>query len=105
MPRFRLFAAAAACALAAGSAVVEPFTFVAIGDMPYRLPDDYARFERLIARINKDRARLHRPCGRHQERQLALHRREFPEDQGLFWDVRAALGLHARRQRVDRLPP
>jgi hypothetical protein len=48
-----LFGAATACALAAGPASAEPFTFVAIGDMPYRLPDDYGRFERLIAAINR----------------------------------------------------
>ncbi len=29
------------------------FTFVAIGDMPYDVPRDYARFENLIAEINK----------------------------------------------------
>ncbi len=29
------------------------FEFVALGDMPYELPDDYARFDRLIAAINK----------------------------------------------------
>ena len=28
------------------------FTFVAIGDMPYNLPGDYERFDRLIDRIN-----------------------------------------------------
>ena len=30
----------------------EAFEFVALGDMPYELPDDYARFDRLIAAIN-----------------------------------------------------
>jgi hypothetical protein len=29
------------------------FEFVALGDMPYKLPDDYKRFETLIAAINK----------------------------------------------------
>ncbi|TPQ50561.1 hypothetical protein C2U72_12845 [Prosthecomicrobium hirschii] len=29
------------------------FAFMALGDMPYKLPDDYARFDALIARINK----------------------------------------------------
>jgi uncharacterized protein YkuJ len=29
------------------------FDFVALGDMPYKLPDDYARFERLIDTINQ----------------------------------------------------
>ncbi|MBV5266528.1 hypothetical protein [Pinisolibacter aquiterrae] len=28
------------------------FAFVALGDMPYKLPDDYARFETLIGKIN-----------------------------------------------------
>lgn len=30
----------------------ETFDFVVLGDMPYTLPDDYVRFERLIDRIN-----------------------------------------------------
>lgn len=30
----------------------EPFTFVAIGDMPYRVPQDFPRFDRLIVSIN-----------------------------------------------------
>ena len=30
----------------------EVFEFVALGDMPYELPDDYTRFDRLIAAIN-----------------------------------------------------
>ena len=29
------------------------FTFVALGDMPYRIPDDYAKVDRLIAAINR----------------------------------------------------
>ena len=29
-----------------------PFEFVAIGDMPYVLPKDYERFDRVIAAIN-----------------------------------------------------
>lgn len=28
------------------------FSFVALGDMPYNLPDDYAKFDRLIAAVN-----------------------------------------------------
>ncbi len=40
---------------AAGAQERRPFTFVALGDMPYRLPDDYARFERLIDAINAER--------------------------------------------------
>lgn len=38
--------------VAAVPAGAAPFRFVALGDMPYRLPDDYAAFERLITRIN-----------------------------------------------------
>jgi hypothetical protein len=30
----------------------DAFSFVAVGDMPYRLPDDYPRVDRLIAAIN-----------------------------------------------------
>lgn len=30
----------------------EAFSFVALGDMPYTLPDDYAKYERLIAATN-----------------------------------------------------
>lgn len=30
----------------------EPFEFVALGDMPYNLPGDYEKFDRLIARVN-----------------------------------------------------
>jgi hypothetical protein len=29
------------------------FSFVALGDMPYNLPEDYAKFDRLIAAVNK----------------------------------------------------
>jgi hypothetical protein len=29
------------------------FSFVALGDMPYKLPDDIAKFDRLIAAVNK----------------------------------------------------
>jgi hypothetical protein len=39
-------------ALPALPALAEKFSFVALGDMPYRLPDDYGRFDRLIERIN-----------------------------------------------------
>ncbi len=46
--------AVAACAgMAPERAAEEPFTFVAIGDMPYNLPRVYVRFKRLIAEINK----------------------------------------------------
>jgi hypothetical protein len=36
----------------ASSAMAQSFKFIAIGDMPYNIPDDYARYERLIQRIN-----------------------------------------------------
>ncbi|WP_291432115.1 hypothetical protein [Deinococcus sp.] len=42
----------AAFALAA-TASAASFKFVALGDMPYKLPDDYARFEALIGEVNK----------------------------------------------------
>jgi hypothetical protein len=54
----RLFAIAAGIALSAAATGVafaqdrSAFEFVALGDMPYKLPDDYARFERLIGAIN-----------------------------------------------------
>ena len=55
---YRLAALAFAVAFAL-SATAQPsradeaFEFVALGDMPYKLPDDYKRFETLIAAINK----------------------------------------------------
>ena len=39
--------------VAAPAAADEPFTFVALGDMPYAVPEDYARFERLIEAVNE----------------------------------------------------
>lgn len=36
----------------ASSATAQNFKFIALGDMPYNIPDDYARYERLIQRIN-----------------------------------------------------
>jgi hypothetical protein len=33
--------------------IAQPFTFVALGDMPYKIPDDYIRYERLIDDVNK----------------------------------------------------
>ena len=39
-------------ALLTGGAGAAPFTFVALGDMPYTLPADYARFEALIGTVN-----------------------------------------------------
>ena len=37
------------------SAQSKKFEFIAFGDMPYRLPDDYARFENLIKEVNKEK--------------------------------------------------
>jgi hypothetical protein len=34
---------------------MEPFKFMVLGDMPYNIPDDYARYERLIAQINQQK--------------------------------------------------
>ncbi len=51
--RWLLAGMIAALVLGTGAAQAEPFTFVAMGDMPNRLPDDYPRYERLIAAINK----------------------------------------------------
>jgi len=31
----------------------EPFSFIAFGDMPYSIPNDYPRYERLIKEINR----------------------------------------------------
>ncbi|MDF1585630.1 hypothetical protein [Marinimicrococcus flavescens] len=47
-----LLGTTAAALLLSAPAMAAPFSFVAIGDMPYKLPDDYARFERLIGVIN-----------------------------------------------------
>jgi len=40
------------CSLTSHSQPVEPFKFIALGDMPYNVPDDYIRYERLISEIN-----------------------------------------------------
>lgn len=34
----------------------EPFSFIALGDMPYSIPEDYSRYERLISEINKEKS-------------------------------------------------
>jgi len=41
------------CSLTICAQSLKPFTFIALGDMPYTLPDDYVRYERLIAAINQ----------------------------------------------------
>jgi hypothetical protein len=48
-----LFLAAALLAMPA-SALAEPLRLVAMGDFPYEEPNDFPRFERLIATINQD---------------------------------------------------
>lgn len=48
-------ALAASLLFAAAPAAAQPFSFVALGDMPYTLPGDYAKFDRLIAAINATR--------------------------------------------------
>ena len=49
-------AALVAAALALPSmANAERFSFMALGDMPYNLPGDYAAFDRVIARVNSMR--------------------------------------------------
>jgi hypothetical protein len=40
---------------ASASAQSKKFEFIAFGDMPYRLPDDYARFENLIEKVNEEK--------------------------------------------------
>jgi hypothetical protein len=50
----RLVAVALALAVSAG-AQAQPFSFIALGDMPYTLPADYPRYERLIDAINAER--------------------------------------------------
>jgi hypothetical protein len=52
MRRFVFAAAAAAILASAGSASAQRFDFVAFGDMPYNVPADYERVDRLIDRIN-----------------------------------------------------
>ncbi|MBU3615735.1 hypothetical protein [Polynucleobacter sp. JS-Polo-80-F4] len=42
-----------ACSLTASAQSLEAFKFIALGDVPYSIPEDYVRYERLIAVINK----------------------------------------------------
>ena len=42
-----------ACSVSVFAQSTELFRFVALGDMPYSLPDDYQRYERLIVAINQ----------------------------------------------------
>jgi len=40
------------CCIASAQSM-EPFQFIALGDMPYSIPEDYPRYERLISEINR----------------------------------------------------
>ena len=48
----RIVVFAATALLLTSGAGAERFSFMALGDMPYNLPGDYAAFDRLIARVN-----------------------------------------------------
>jgi adenosine deaminase len=37
------------------SAQNKKFSFIAFGDMPYHVPEDYPKFERVIQRINQEK--------------------------------------------------
>lgn len=50
-----LIATMAVLALGIQSASAAPFSFVALGDMPYNTPFEYGPFERLIKRINAEK--------------------------------------------------
>jgi hypothetical protein len=41
------------CSFGASAQSLEPFQFVALGDVPYTIPEDYPRYERLISAINQ----------------------------------------------------
>jgi hypothetical protein len=41
------------CSLSIYAQPLKPFTFIVLGDMPYTLPEDYIRYERLISTINQ----------------------------------------------------
>ena len=49
---FVRLALAALLSAAVVPASAQPFEFVALGDTPYRIPEDFAKFDRLIAAIN-----------------------------------------------------
>ena len=51
--RFREFFLAIAIASFTTAAVGQTFKFIALGDMPYSLPQDFQRFENLITEINR----------------------------------------------------
>lgn len=41
------------CSFGTSAQSLEPFQFVALGDVPYTIPEDYPRYERLISAINQ----------------------------------------------------
>jgi hypothetical protein len=43
----------AICITTSSGAIAQTFKFIALGDMPYNIPEDYSRYERLIQHINK----------------------------------------------------
>lgn len=49
----RFVATVIAAVLLTAPAAAEPFTFAAMGDLPYNLPKDMMKFDRLIDRINE----------------------------------------------------
>lgn len=51
--RLRAAALAVLACLPVAAGAQEAFHFMAIGDMPYNIPEDYEKFDRLIDRINK----------------------------------------------------
>ncbi|SHN07161.1 Calcineurin-like phosphoesterase [Cyclobacterium lianum] len=51
---FMYILALALCMNACSPAKNDPVTFMAIGDVPYHLPEDFERFERLIGALNEE---------------------------------------------------
>lgn len=51
--RLRIFFLIVALATFSPLAISQPFKFIALGDMPYSLPQDFQRFETLITAINQ----------------------------------------------------
>ena len=43
------------CSFGSSAQTMAPFKFMVLGDMPYNIPDDYARYEQLIAQINQQK--------------------------------------------------
>ena len=82
-----------------------PFSFAVIGDVPYGDAEIQA-FPSYIQDINAHKELSFVGARRgHQERLLAVHRRVLRRDPEELRHVHPAAGLHARGQRMDRLPP